>query len=78
MKALVVRQNGTHAILAVGPANGMYDPAYDPATQTKQEEADYAAVQQEWQASLPPSVDKRAMVLQDVRVPQWFKDWIAS
>ena len=41
MKAITVREKATGKMLACGPANGMYDPGFDPVLHTKQEEPDY-------------------------------------
>ena len=41
MNAITVRDKTTGKIVCMGPANGMYDPGYNPATQTKQEEPGY-------------------------------------
>ena len=41
MNAVTVRDKVTGVLIACGPANGMYNPSYDPLTQTRQEEPSY-------------------------------------
>ncbi len=53
MKAIVVRDKGTGAVVAMGPDNGMYDPGYDQATMVKDVKSDYAAVYAEWRQANP-------------------------
>ncbi len=76
MKAIVVRDKGTGAVVAMGPDNGMYDPGYDQATMVKDVESDYAAVYAEWRQANPVQVDRRLALLANPAVPQWFKDFI--
>lgn len=41
MIAITVRDKITGVIVHMGPDNGMYDPGYNPGTQTKQKEPGY-------------------------------------
>lgn len=41
MRAITVRDKATGKIVACGPADGMYDPGFNPDLHTKQEEPDY-------------------------------------
>ena len=53
MTVLTIRRTSDHVLLAFGPADGQYDPAYDADTMTKQVEPDDAAILVEWQAIVP-------------------------
>lgn len=44
MNALTVRDKATNKIVACGPAGCGYDPSFNPTTQTKQVEPDYASL----------------------------------
>ena len=75
MRAIVVREQGTHKLICFGPDNGMYDPGVPPNAY-KIVEADYETVKAEDAANQPAPVDRRAALLAESRIPQWYKDFI--
>ena len=77
MQAVTIRAKTTRALIAFGPADGMYDPGFNPETAIRTIEPDYATVFAEWQQTQPIPVDRNAHALADPAVPQWFKDYLA-
>jgi hypothetical protein len=73
---IVIREQGTHRLIAFGPDNGMYAHQLKPEWALHREENE-AAILQEWTETYPPRPDKRTVALADARIPQWFKDWLA-
>lgn len=76
MMAVVIRRKSDRYMVAFGPADGMYVPRYDDTICDYAVEADYESVLEEWKATRPAILDKRASVLANPLVPQWFKDFI--
>ena len=69
MNAITVRDKATGKMVACGPANGMYDPHYNRATQTKQEEPDYDSLIAQHLAELaalpkPRTLEERVAALE--------------
>ena len=69
MRAVTVRDKATGKIVCMGPADGMYDPAHNPSTQTKQTEDDYEGLIVQHTADLqaqpkPPSLEERIVALE--------------
>lgn len=58
MKAITVRTMSDGKLVCFGPDDGQYEPGYNKATTTKQQESDYDAVLAEWQA-VPRAADPR-------------------
>lgn len=77
MRAITIRKVSDNSLVAFGPENGMYDPSYTPGSAVRAVEPDYNAVLAEWTAKAPPVPDKRANLLSNPAVPQWFKDFIS-
>lgn len=65
MTAITIRRITDHALLAYGPGQGGYEPSWDPATMVRAIESDYATVVEEWLATRPSPVDRKA-ILRDV------------
>lgn len=62
MTAITIRRSTDHVLLAYGPSYGGYDPSWDPATMIRAVEPDYTAVAEEWIASRPSPVDRKAIL----------------
>lgn len=76
MANVVTVRNAGGVLQCFGPDNGMYEPVVHPGW-VKAIEPDYASVLNEWLLTSPPRQDKVAMAINDARIPQWFKDWVA-